>query len=57
MNRTWNLSGWSLAYFGAMLLFALDLFDVVDTPWFIWWPAMAVAVWGALTRWGRKDDE
>lgn len=56
MNRYWNLSGWSLVYFAVLLLSVLDLFDVIDLPWFLWWPMVAVAVWGALSKWGRLDD-
>lgn len=57
MNRTHNLSGWSLAYFAVILLAVLDVFDIIDMPWFIWWPVLAVAVWGALAKWGRMNDE
>lgn len=57
MKNTQNLSGWSLVYALGVLLCALDLFDIIDMPWFIWWPMLAVAVAGALGKWGWMNDE
>jgi hypothetical protein len=53
VNRTWNLSSWSLVYFVVILLSALDVFDVIQTPWFVRFPLLTLATWVVLTRWSQ----